>query len=101
MATPPMMQQAPMGQDGAQAADADDGSTELCIKIAQDGTISVYKEAGEDETAEDSAEQVGDIGQALSWCLKQYKALSNGGGDAVSQLQSGFGGPQPKPTMAG
>ena len=99
MATSPMMQPA-MSQDGSEPAEADDGSTELCIKIAQDGSISVYKEVGEDETAEDSAEQVGDIGQALSWCLKQYKSL-NGDGDAVGQLQAGFGGPQPKPVMAG
>lgn len=99
MATSPMMQPA-MGQDGAELAEADDGSTELCIKISQDGTISVYKETGEDEAAEDSAEQVGDIGQALSWCLREYKAMS-GGKDAVSDLQAGFGGPQTKPMMAG
>lgn len=99
MATSPMMQ-APMGQDEDSEGGAADGGTELCIKIAQDGSISVYKEVGEDETAEDSAEQVGDIGQALSWCLKQYKSL-NGDGDAVGQLQAGFGGPQPKPVMAG
>lgn len=99
MATLPMMQ-APMGQENAGEGAEDDGSTELCIKIAQDGTISVYKEVGEDESAEQTAEQVGDIGQALSWCLKQYKAMS-GDSDAMGQLQAGFGGPQPKPTMAG
>ena len=98
MATSPMMPPA-MGQDGAEPDEADDGGTELCIKVGQDGTISVYKESREGESAEQGAQQVGDIGQALSWCLREYKALS--GGDAESQLQAGFGSPQPKPAMAG
>ena len=61
MATNPMMQQPPMADPETQAdaaapgEDQDDGSTELCIKIAQDGTISVYKESGEDEAAQQCA----------------------------------------------
>ena len=74
--------------DAAAAPEADDGSTELCIKIDQDGTISVYKETGEDETAEQSAQQVQDIGQALAWCLREYKAMGQAG--AESQLKAGY-----------
>lgn len=99
MATSQMMP-SPMGQGAESPADDAAGGVELVIKISEDGQISVYKEAGEDESAEQTAEQVGDIGQALSWCLRQYKAMS-GDSDAVGQLQAGFGGPQPKPTMAG
>ena len=101
MATTPMMQ-SPMGQEqqgpAAQAMPGEeaDGSTELVIKITPDGQISVYKEAGEDESAEQTAQQVSDIGQALAWCLKEFKALNAGGGDAQSQFQAGFG-EQPKP----
>lgn len=100
MATYPPQQRAPMGddaesaaEDGMQGEEADTG-TELCIKIGADGQISVYKEAGEDETAEQSAQPVSDIGQALAWCLKEYKAMATQGKDATSQLQAGFGDAQ-------
>ena len=99
MATNPMMQQPPMADPEDQneapepGAEQDDGSTELCIKIAQDGTISVYKESGEDETAEQSAQQVSDIGQALAWALKEYKSMDSRG--ATSQFDAGFGAKPP------
>lgn len=99
MATSNMMQR-PMGRDAESPIEDAAGGVEFVIKIGEDGHISVYKEAGEDEAAEQTAEQVADIGQALSWCLREYKAMS-GGKDAVSDLQAGFGGPQPKPMMAG
>lgn len=101
MATNPMMQ-SPMGQEQegpaeeAMPGEEADGGTELVIKVGADGSISVYKEAGEDESAEQTAQQVSDIGQALAWCLKEFKALNAGGGDAQSQFQAGFG-EQPKP----
>jgi hypothetical protein len=96
MATNPMMQ-SPMGQEQegpaeeAMPGEEADGGTELVIKVGADGSISVYKEAGEDESAEQTAQQVSDIGQALAWCLKEFKALNAGGGDAQSQFQAGFG----------
>ena len=107
MATFPPQQRAAMGQDvesaaedGMQGEEADTG-TELCIKIADDGQITVYKEMGENETAEQSAQPVSDIGQALAWCLKEYKALNTQGKDATSQLQAGFGGDQPQQPQRG
>ncbi len=96
MATNPMMppQNMPM-QDAETPAEAAapgeeaDTGVELCIKIADDGSISVYKETGEDETAEQSAQPVADIGQALAWCLREYKGLDRQG--AESQFDAGFG----------
>ncbi len=88
MATMPMQAQPmPAGDEMAEPAGA--GGIELCIKIAGDGSISVYKETGEDESAEQGAQQVGGIGEALQWALKEFKAMSQG--DEQSQLQAGFG----------
>ena len=98
MATNPMMQ-SPMGQEQegpaeeAMPGEEADGSTELVIKITPDGQISVYKEAGEDESAEQAAQQVSEIGQALAWCLKEFKAIDQtrggeqGGFDSVDAPQ--------------
>ncbi len=96
---PPMQQMAPTPEaetpmeEAAPGKEMDTGATELCIKIDQDGTISVYKETGADETAEESAQPVADIGAALAWVLKTYKGLGNQG--AASQFQAGFGGGRP------
>ena len=95
MATNPMMrpmmgQEAESPAEDAMPGEEADGGTELVIKIDASGQISVYKEAGEDESAEQTAQQVSDIGQALAWCLKEFKALDQGG-DAQSQFQAGFG----------
>ena len=88
-----MMQDAETPADAAAPGEEQDSGVELCIKVAGDGSISVYKETGEDEAAEQSAEQVSDIGQALAWALKQYKALDSQG--SQSQFDAGFGPKQP------
>lgn len=69
------------------------GSVELCIQIAPDGGMTVYKEMpGQDGAQQESErQQVSDIGQALAAVLKLYKALNMGNQDATSQLQAGFG----------
>lgn len=98
MATNPMMQ-SPMGQeqegpaeDAMPGEEADGGVVELVIRLSPGGGISVYKEVGEDESAEQSAQDV-NRGQALSWALKEMQAFEAGssGGDAQSQFQAGFG----------
>ena len=74
------------------------GSVELCIQIAPDGGMTVYKEMPDQDGAQQESErqEVGDIGQALAAVLKLYKAMT-AGKDAESQFQAGFG-EDPKPT---
>lgn len=81
-----------------QAAPADTG-TELCIKVAADGTLSVYKESGEDEAAEQSAQPAADIGTALKMILDLYKGLAQPG--AEQSFDDGFGGQQEMPGQGG
>lgn len=107
MATSPMMQgfaDSEMPDDGMIADENPAGSVELCIQIAPDGGITVYKEmpneAGDQQESE--RQQVADIGQALAAILKLYRALDQGGGkDATSQLQAGFGAEQTPQRMIG
>lgn len=97
MATSPMMPMMQGAENPTEAAEPgeemNDGSTELCIKVAPDGQISVYKEGGEAEGAEQAAQPVADIGQALAWCLKEFKAIDQtrggeqGGFDSVDAPQ--------------
>jgi hypothetical protein len=72
------------GADGA-----DDGSTEFCVVLAADGSLSCYVEAGEDESAEQGATPVKSIGEALKWVLQQYQQKAGGGASAMS-AQAGF-----------
>ena len=92
-----------MPDDGMTADDNPQGSVELCIQIAPDGGMTVYKEtpneAGEQQESE--RQQVADIGQALAAVLKFYKAMGAGNQDATSQLQAGFGGAQQQPQRGG
>ena len=79
------------------------GSVELCIQIAPDGGMTVYKEMpGQDGAQQESErQQVADIGQALAAILKLYKAMGTANQDATSQLQAGFGGAQQQPQRGG
>ena len=79
--------------EGVSPDDNPQGSVELCIQIAPDGGMTVYKEMpGQDGAQQESErQQVSDIGQALAAVLKLYKALNMGNQDATSQLQAGFG----------
>ena len=92
-----------MPDDGMTADDNPAGSVELCIQIAPDGGMTVYKEMpGQDGAQQESErQQVSDIGQALAAVLKLYKALNMGNQDATSQLQAGFGGAQQQPQRGG
>ena len=92
-----------MPDDGMTADDNPQGSVELCIQIAPDGGMTVYKEMpGQDGAQQESErQQVSDIGQALAAVLKLYKALNMGNQDATSQLQAGFGGAQQQPQRGG
>lgn len=106
MATSPMMQgfaDSEMPDDGMTADENPSGSVELCIQIAPDGGMTVYKEMpGQDGAQQESErQQVSDIGQALAAILKLYKAMDTQGKDATSQLQSGFGGDQPQQPQRG
>lgn len=101
MATSPMQAgfaDSEMPDDGMTADDNPAGSVELCIQIAPDGAMTVYKEMPGADGAQQESErqQVSDIGQALAAILKLYKAMDTQGKDATSQLQAGFGGDQPQ-----
>ena len=89
--------------EGMSPDDNPAGSVELCIQIAPDGGMTVYKEMpGQDGAQQESErQQVSDIGQALAAVLKLYKAMGNANADATSQLQAGFGGAQQQPQRGG
>ena len=106
MATPPLQAgfaDSEMPAAGMPADDNPQGSVELCIQIAPDGGMTVYKEMpGQDGAQQESErQQVSDIGQALAAVLKLYKAMGNANADATSQLQAGFGGAQQQPQRGG
>ena len=97
---PPTMDQMPgAGQDMAAADNDAPGSTELCISVAADGSLSVYKESGGEESEQESQRQpAADIGQALALVLKLYKGLDQQA--ASSQFDAGFGS-QPQAPAGG
>lgn len=86
------------GEDAMTPDNNPQGSVELCIQIAPDGGMTVYKEMpGQDGAQQESErQQVADIGQALAAVLKLYKAMDQGANDARQQFQAGFGD-EPKP----
>lgn len=90
------MQADPSAMDPSSTdTDAPDTGTELCIKIAEDGSLSVYKEVGEDDSGEQNAQPAADIGAALKMILDMYKGLSQSGGDQA--FDDGFGSQQEQP----
>lgn len=89
----------PADPNAAQDTDAPDTGTELCIKVASDGTLSVYKEVGEDEGGEQAAQPAADIGAALKMILDMYKGLSQPGADQA--FDDGFGGKAEQPGAGG
>ena len=95
MATMPMMQQQTPDADQATegqevtAPGQDDGSEEFVIKRASDGSLSVYVETGEDESAEQSAKPVDSPGEALQAALQWLKSGPSGA-NAEQQLQQGY-----------
>lgn len=80
------MEASPMGgQEMAEPAET--AGTELCIKIAADGSMTVYKDTG-DGQGEQTAQPAPGIGEALKMVLALYKGLTAGQG--ASQQQAGF-----------
>lgn len=96
----PTMDQMPGAGQDMMANDTDaPGSTELCISVAADGSLSVYKESGGEESEQESQRQpAADIGQALALVLKLYKGLDQQA--ASSQFDAGFGS-QPEAPSGG
>jgi hypothetical protein len=77
--------QPPGAAEPAEQGDA--GATELCIKVAPDGSLSFYVER-DGQPAEE--QQAPDIGQALKMALDAYKQLQSGG-DNQQAFDAGFG----------
>lgn len=75
--------------EAGQPATSEGMMAELCIGVMQDGSLTVYKETG-DEGAETESprQQAGSIGEALKMVLDLYKAMEPGNGDAA--FQAGF-----------
>ena len=96
MATSPMMQgfadsEMPDGQTGQPGEEAGEGGqiAELCIAVMADGTLSVYKDGGEEAGEQESPRQpAASIGEALKMVLDLYKAIEPGNAD--SAFQAGF-----------
>lgn len=90
--------------EGAMSPDNNpQGSVELCIQIAPDGGMTVYKEmpGADGEQQESERQQVSDIGQALAAVLKLYKAMDQGNNDARKQFTEGFGDTPKPPNVIG
>lgn len=93
MATSPMMQgfaDSEMPGDAAgQPATGDGQIAELCIAVMADGTLSVYKDGGEEVGEQEGQRQpASSIGEALKMVLDLYKAIEPGNAD--SAFQAGF-----------
>lgn len=89
MATMPM-QTADTDQSVETSGSVDDGSEEFVIKRAADGSLSVYVEKGEDESAEQTAQPVGSPGEALQAALQWLKSGPSGGESSEAQFQQGY-----------
>lgn len=81
MATSPMMP----GAEPPETEMDDAGEAEICIKVAPDGTLSVYMEPGGPE------QPAADIGQALKLALEMYRGLDKADASAQEQFSAGFG----------
>ena len=87
---------------GAPEAEMGDGSTEVCIKIAPDGSLSVYAEGGENEGGEQTAQPAADVGAALKIALdliRKAQAAAGAGAAPDAQFEAGFAGGQPQSRM--
>ena len=68
--------------------DNEAGEIEICIAVASDGALTVYKETGDQELAEgaEDRQSAANIGQALKMALDIYRGL----GAAAGSEQAGF-----------
>lgn len=96
---PPMQRQfqadPAAGQPGmdAEAGEAGEAGTELCIAIADDGTLTAYKEVN--GQPEGQPKPCADIAEALKAVLMLYKEMGGSMSDESAAFDGGFG---PKPT---
>lgn len=90
----PPIDPAAMQPGATSAMPTPDGGTEVCIKIASDGSLSVYAEGGENEGGEQSAQPADDVGAALKIALDLIRKAqaAAGAGAPESQFESGFAG---------
>jgi hypothetical protein len=92
----PMMTQDPdAAAEGAEQMGSAAGEGEVkefVIRMVADGSLSVYREVNEDESAEQNAQPVRDIGQACQEALKWYQESSSQGASetADQQFDAGF-----------
>ena len=93
MATSPMMQgyadsEMPADEAG-QPATSKGMKAELCIGVMQDGTLTVYKETGDEGAETETPRQpAASIGEALKMLLDMFRAMDQGDGDAA--FKGGF-----------
>lgn len=85
----------PQSPQAAEEAEKTDGSTDLCIRVAADGTLSVYMEQGGMPAGEPAP--AADIADALKQIVAMYRQTA--ASDNQDQFNAGFG-EQPAP-MAG
>lgn len=99
MATSPMMQgfadsEIP-GDEAGQPASSEGMMAELCIGVMQDGTLTVYKETGDEGAETETPRQpAASIGEALKMVLDLYKSMQPDSGDDA--FQAGYSADEPQ-----
>ena len=81
--------------DAGQPATSDGQIVELCIGVMADGSLTVYKETGEEAQEQESQrQQAASIGEALKMVLDLYKSMAPQGGDDA--FQAGYSADEPQ-----
>lgn len=81
--------------DAGQPATSEGQIAELCIGVMADGTLTVYKETGEEAAETETPRQpAATIGEALKMVLDLYKSVQPGGGDDA--FQAGYSADEPQ-----
>ena len=98
MATSPMQQgfadsDLPEADDAGQPATSEGQIAKLCIGVMADGSLTVYKETGEEAAEQESPRQpAATIGEALKMVLMLYRE-SSPTANAEDQMRAGYGEP--------
>jgi len=81
--------------DAGQPASTEGQIAELCIGVMADGSLTVYKETGEEGAESESPRQsAASIGEALKMVLDLYKSMAPQGGDDA--FQAGYTADEPE-----
>ena len=81
--------------EAGQPATSEGMMAELCIGVMQDGSLTVYKETGEEAQEQESPRQsAASIGEALKMVLDLYKSMAPQGGDDA--FQAGYSADEPQ-----